>query len=312
MKKEVTKSMMNVRPNGPVAALDVGGTSVKSVLVADDGNLVGQLKTTPIDNQASADIILKSLTDIVKGHIQELGTKSHQLLGIALGFPGPFEYEAGISRIQGVAKFEALYGLDVRKGLQCHLNTDNLPIRFRNDAEAAIVGEGLYGAGRPFARLIGLTLGTGCGSAFLINGQPVTTGAGVPPNGWLYPKSFRGRQADDVFSIRGLIGALQAEGVVVNDIKTATDLARQNHQTVHQVFTQFGHNLGAFLRPWAEAFQADAILLQGGIANAFDLFDQELSATLPVTVVRGELEAKAALLGAAALFFHPPKAYKQS
>lgn len=304
--------MIDMRPNDCVVALDVGGTSVKSALVTENGQLLGQPKTTHIDNQARADIILRSLAEIINSHIQELDTDHHQLLGAALGFPGPFEYEVGSSRIKDVAKFESLYGLNVREGLQPYLILDNLPICFRNDAEAAIVGEALYGAGRPFPRLIGLTLGTGCGSAFLINGQPVTTGAGVPPNGWLYPISFKGRQADDVFSIRGLMTALQTAGVEVDDVKIAAGLARQSHRAARQVFAQLGHNLGAFLSPWTEAFQADAILFQGGIANAFDLFKHELTAIIPVTVVRGKLEAKAALLGAAALFFHPPEEYDYS
>ena len=297
--------MIQTHSNSYVATLDVGGSSVKSALVIDTGELLDQPKITPIDNQAAADIILKTLADIVRGHLRGFQTDSDQLLGIALGFPGPFEYDVGVSRIQGVAKFESIYGLDIRQGLQQQLAQPRLPIRFRNDAEAAIVGEALYGVGQPFTRLIGVTLGTGCGSAFLIDGQPITAGAGVPPNGWLYPILFQRRQADDLFSIRGLLGALQAAGVEVDNIKTAAKLARQGHQTAREVFAEFGYNLGQFLRPWAEAFQAEAILLQGGIANTFDIFELELSTKLPVTVVRGELGAKAALLGAAALFFHP-------
>jgi glucokinase len=297
--------MSNTHSHSYVVSLDVGGTSVKSALIADDGHLASQPKITPIDNKASAAILLKSLADIVKVHLRELNTES-KLLGIALSFPGPFAYEAGISRIKGVDKFKSLYNINVRQGLQQHLQLHNLPIRFRNDAEAAIVGEALYGIGRPFARLIGITLGTGCGSVFLIDGQPVTTGTGVPPDGWLYHLPFQGQQADDVFSIRGLIKALQRKGIVVDNIKTAADLARQSdNRRANQVFAQFGHDLGMFLRPWAESFHAEVILLQGGIANAFDLFEKELAANLPVPALQGALGPNAALLGAAALYFQP-------
>jgi glucokinase len=294
--------MMGTRQRAGVVALDVGGTSVKSAVVVGDGQVIGEPQTTPIDTQGSADVILTALVRIIESYIRKL--RDGRLLGVAFGFPGPFEYEAGISRIQGVAKFESIFGLNIRRELQHRLGMDNLAICFRNDAEAAIVGEALYGAGRPFTRLIGVTLGTGCGSAFLVNGQPVSTGAGVPPNGWLYPVPFRGQQADDVFSIRGLMNALQDAGVEVDTIKTAADVARQDNVAARRVFAQFGHHLGVFMSPWAEAFQAEAILLQGGITNAFDLFKVELTANLPVAVTQGELGAQAALHGAAALFLH--------
>ena len=286
-----------------VVALDVGGTSVKSGLVTHRGQIIHEPKTTSIASQASADAILSTLVEIIANHLQEFDSHGGQLLGVGVGFPGPFEYDTGISRIQGVAKYESIYGLNIGQALQQRLGRPDFPIRFRNDAEAAIVGEGLYGVGQPFSRLIGLTLGTGCGSAFLINGQPITSGTSVPPNGWLYPIEFQGRQADDIFSIRGLMQALQEAGIVVDDLKSAAALARQDHRAARQVFAQFGHNLGTFLHPWAEAFQAEAILLQGGIAQAFDVFEPELLPSLPMPVVRGELGMKAALLGAAALFF---------
>ncbi|MEZ4637552.1 MAG: ROK family protein [Caldilineaceae bacterium] len=94
----------------------------------------------------------------------------------------------------------------------------DLNVRFRNDAEAAIVGEARFGAGRGLHRLIGLTLGTGSGSAFLIGGVPQIGGPGVPPNGWIYPLLFEGTQADDVFSIRGLLGRCHAAEIAVDSV----------------------------------------------------------------------------------------------
>ena len=283
-----------------VVALDVGGTSVKSAIVTNHGEMVGGTRKTPIDSQGAADAILETFASIVRSHLLELDGQS--VLGVGVGFPGPFEYETGVSRIQGVAKYEAILGVNVGDAIRQRLKLPELPIRFRNDAEAAIVGEGVFGAGKPFSRVIGVTLGTGCGSAFLVNGRSVTTGAGVPANGWLYPIPFNGQPADDIFSIRGLMGRLLAAGVDAPDIKTAAEWARHEHIAARQAFTQFGQDLGAFLEPWVDAFQADAVLVQGGIANAFNLFEDTLKVQLP-DVVRGELSSRAALLGAAALFF---------
>ncbi|WP_420645847.1 ROK family protein [Candidatus Leptofilum sp.] len=292
--------MMGDVDNGRIITLDVGGTSVKSGVVSDDGRMLTNLTTTPINSQGTGAEIVDTLAGIIQSYLDQIGNLP--LLGVGIGFPGPFDYEQGISHIQGVAKYEAIYGLNIGKALRQRLGLPDLSIRFRNDAEAAIVGEVVYGVGRPFSRIIGLTLGTGCGSAFLVNGRAVSEGVGVPPNGWLYPILFNGQQADEWFSIRGLLTALRQAGIEVADVKTAVQLAEEGDTAVQQVFIEFGQNLGAFLRPWVEDFQADVVLLQGGIANALPLFEQSLSAALSVPVLQGKLGATAALLGAARQF----------
>src|SRR4029453_9406903 len=90
--------------------------------------------------------------------------------GVVLGFPGPFDYATGICRIEGVQKYGAIYGVAMRDALRARLDLSDLPILFRNDAEAAVVGEARYGVGRENRRLIGVTWGAGWGSAFLVAG----------------------------------------------------------------------------------------------------------------------------------------------
>ena len=287
---------------GWVIALDVGGTSVKSAAVSIDGQLLAPYRQTPIDSGGSACTILHTLAWIVHAHLAEVTASDARLLGIGLGFPGPFDYATGVSRIRGVAKFESIYGKNVAGEVQQRLPNPKLPIRFRNDAEAAITGEARYGAGQGIGRLIGLTLGTGCGSAFLVDGEPVTTGDGVPANGWLYPVPFRGEQADDVFSIRGLIARLNRSALANKNIRAAAEEARHGDSAAGAVFAQFGEDLGEFLSPFVAEFSADAVLVLGGIAHNFDLFGPSLTARLTAPVHPGQLGEEAALLGAAALF----------
>jgi glucokinase len=296
----------SLSPNARVIALDVGGTSVKSALVAPGGQVIGKPSITYIDSSGEADRILETFALIINTHLGESHTSD--LLGVALGFPGPFDYQAGICLIQGVEKYGAIYGLNMRDALRARLDLGDLPILFRNDAEAAVVGEARYGDGRDYQRLIGVTLGTGCGSAFLLDGVPVTSGPSVPPNGWLYPMLFNGLRADDVFSSRGLEARLRAAGVTERNIKDAAETARAGDIVARQVFEAFGADLGSFLNPHAVAFAAEAVLVLGRIAGAIDLFGLSLRQTLSVPVLPGERGPDAALLGAAdLLFFHSPE-----
>lgn len=284
-----------------VIALDVGGTSVKSGIV-DAGHSVHQRRTTPINSSGTAENILSTLAAIIDDHHQALQDDA-SLRGVAIGFPGPFDYAQGICYIRGVAKYESLYGVNVGAELRARLPfCAELPIRFRNDAEAAIIGEFRFGAGQPFARGIGITLGTGFGSTFVADGAPQRTGPGVPPNGWLYAEPWQGSQADDVFSLRGLRARISAHGAGLLDVPEAAQAARQGDQRLQAAFQSFGADLGAFLRPYVLTFDAHVVLVLGGIAHAMDLFGPALAHALRVPVREGILGQDAALLGAADLF----------
>ena len=286
-------------PSAQVIALDVGGTSVKSALVAPGGHVIGGPAITPIDSSGEADSILGTFAQIISIHLGQAQTSN--VIGVAFGFPGPFDYAAGICLIEGVEKYGGIYGVNMRDALRTRLNLGDLPILFRNDAEAAVVGEACYGAGREYRRLIGVTLGTGCGSAFLVDGLPVTSGPGVPPNGWLYPVLFRGLRADDVFSRRGLEARLRSAGVTERSVKAAAASARAGDAGVRQVFEAFGADLGTFLNSSAIAFAAEAVLVLGQIAGAIDLFGPPLRQALSVPALPGERGTDAAVLGAADL-----------
>src|SRR5688500_15962389 len=215
-----------------VIALDVGGSSVKSALVAAGTGIVGDVCVDAIQSKASATGILHTLAVIIARYLK----KTEDVSGIAFAFPGPFDYERGICLIQNQEKYDALYGIDVSANLRKILGLPKLVIRYRNDAEAAILGEALYGAGRPYPRLLGLTLGTGLGSAFVASGRLVTESPDVPDHGWLYSLPYGDQRADDVFSTRGLLGRLRVRGIQAADIASALQVADEDSNVLAASF----------------------------------------------------------------------------
>lgn len=286
------------RDEWPVIALDVGGSSVKSSLVAEDQQIIGDVRVDVIRSESTADVILNTLAAIITVHLN----KVKEVQGIALAFPGPFDYEQGICLIQNQAKYDSLSGLNVGEKLKKILRMPTLEMKYRNDAEAAILGEALYGAGKSSSRLLGLTLGTGLGSAFIVEGVLVTEGPGVPPKGWLYASPFGHQNADDVFSTRGLLGRLRERGIHADDIISAIQGAEGNNTGLSESFASFGNDLGEFLEPFISAFRADTLLITGGIAEAWEYFVPSLQRSLSVPVLRSALGNRAALLGAATLY----------
>ena len=279
-----------------VLALDVGGSSIKSALVANGQHILGSVCVDEIQSEASATEILYRFAAIISGHLEIASNVTR----IAFAFPGPFDYEQGVSLLQGQAKYDGLYGLNVSTKLREILALPFLEMRYRNDAEAAIFGEALYGAGVPYSRLLGVTLGTGLGSAFVADGAIITQGEGVPQHGWLYSCMFENHRADDVFSTRGLLARLRTRGIQVADLADLVHVAEE--QTVEDVFHSFGADLGMFLKLFVSDFRAESVLVTGGIAESWERFSPSLCYSLPVPALKGTLGRRAALLGAAALY----------
>ncbi len=280
-----------------VIALDVGGTSIKHGAVIATHKVVGQPITMQLDTSADAETLLTAFTAVLASY--EVRT----VKGIGFGFPGPFEYDTSVSKIAGFGKYETLYGMNIREELQRRAFLPDVPMRFRNDAEAAIVGEGRYGAGAEYHRVIGVTLGSGCGSAFLVDGVPQLGGDGVPKNGWLYHEPWQDSIAEDEFSIKGIRSRLDALGYTQDDPKSAAHKAREGEPTLLAMFQRWGVDMGTFLRGYVTSFQADAVLVMGGLSGAYDLFGDHLAQTLPVSVHKGLRVEDAALLGAADLIW---------
>ena len=109
--------------------LDVGGTEIKAAPVDAGGALLQPLRHFPARSHQSAPTLLDHFASV----LQEI-SPGQAISGIRLAFPGPFDYEAGICLLQGLGKFDALYGVNLRHALACRMDIEPEAIRFANDA----------------------------------------------------------------------------------------------------------------------------------------------------------------------------------
>ena len=93
-----------------VIALDVGGSSVKSGLVQSDASLLF-VSHTPLNSQASKDDVLQEFAKIIQSYLLKIAPD--ELIGIAFGFPGPFDYEIGEDLGQFLRPFVEEFAADV-------------------------------------------------------------------------------------------------------------------------------------------------------------------------------------------------------
>ena len=280
-----------------IAVLDVGGTSIKTGAVefSDDSDsdprmIVGPSLPT-LANQ-SRDVVLDRLAESADASLDLAG---RDVSGLAIAICGPFDLDAGESRMRGVHKFEEIYGVDLRAALRARSTVAGLPIRFARDAEAAGTGEALQGAGRGVARVLTATVGTGLGTCLTDHARPVefVDGFGVEHVGM---RATPWGRSDDVLSAYGLANRL---GVDLAELRTAVE-----DPANAEVVSDHGARLGAFYAPIVEEFDADMVVIGGGLAAAFDRFGPALQAALGTTPARpAMLGAAGPLLGAAHLTF---------
>lgn len=285
--------------------VDIGGSHI-CCQAFDFVNMIqieNSLFRNAVDSKSDAESILTAWTDCLQQCIQSVGGKN--IAGIGFAMPGPFDYKNGIALFQGVEKFDSLYGINVVDELKQRLQLDTtIDIRFLNDAACFAIGEAWLGAAKGVHKSIILTLGTGFGSAFVVNGIPVDSGKGVADEGCLYYLPFGDSNADSHFSTRWFLAAYKRKfEKEIDGVKELMELASTQPE-VKMIFEEFGANLGRFLRPYLINFECDCVVLGGNIAKTLALFapamDKELQG-LRCKAVLSELFEDAAIAGSARL-----------
>ena len=282
--------------------VDIGGSHVSAALVdAQSGAFAGDMQEANVNCAGTSEEILHDWKETVRRVL--LRHETVDISGIGIAMPGPFDYRKGISLIEGVQKYDALFGINVRESLR----ELSMPSVFINDASAFALGEYFAGAARGCSRALIITLGTGFGSTFLKNGElQLTASDETPENGYLYNIPFRDSIADDYFSTRWFVKRWQEKtGITVDGVKEIARQASENNKDALELFEEFADNLSQFLYLWIIKFQPETLVIGGNIAKASGFFIEKLRTNLHEKGVSGtqinicELWDKAPVIGAA-------------
>jgi len=281
--------------NKYVLGIDIGGSHITAAVIdMQQRNILKNSFTRErVDSHGTTEQIIHTWCTAIKLAYKkvnmEIGT-----LGIAM--PGPFDYENGISYIAGNDKYAAFYGLNVKEMLASELQINRKQILMSNDASCFLAGEIFAGEARSYQNLIGITLGTGLGSAVYTEGKVNDA------NLWCSP--FLDGMAEDYLSTRWFLKRYyELTGLNILNVRELT-LLYSDSQTIRKIFNEFGHNLGLFLKDFQQKNAAKAIVIGGNITNASDRFIRHalkylLSQGINVPIHISKLNEDAALLGAA-------------
>lgn len=307
--------------------IDIGGTTTKFGIVNDKGEILMQDRIPSNEHDIVEDFI-EDLHKKLMPMIEKAGQVS-DFSGIGIGAPngniytGTIEYAPNL-KWKGIIPLADL----IEKKF-------TLPTRLTNDANAAAMGEMMYGACKGMKHFITITLGTGVGSGIVIDGKIVVGHDGfagelghtiIRPGGRLHKSTGMRGSLESYASATGVREtaiemltthpeeASLLRNYSINDLTSETvyECAIQGDNIANNIFEFTGQILGESLANFIMFSSPEAIVLFGGLTKAGNLLlnptrkHMEMN-LLPifqnkVKLVFSELkEADAAILGASAL-----------
>lgn len=318
---------MTTQRNDYAIGIDIGGTNTVFGIVDHRGDILyrGAISTR---KHETIEPYLAELQEALQPAIDQVGgIKS--IKGIGIGAPngnyykGTIEYAPNL-RWKGVIPLAQM--MQERFGV---------PTALTNDANAAAVGEMMYGAARGMKDFIMITLGTGVGSGIVANGQLIYGHDGfagelghtiIVPGGRLHKGTGHYGSLEVYASATGVaLTALEfleqqkgTDSLLRNyapeeiDSRVVYDCAVQGDAIAQQVYQFTGKILGEALANFVMFSSPEAIILFGGMTKAGDLIlkptrEHMEKNLLPIfqnkiKLLFSELkEADAAILGASAL-----------
>ena len=311
--------------------IDIGGTGTKFGIVDRSGNVLytGDLSTK---KHKKIDTFIDELHDKLMLLIQTVGGPG-RIRGIGVGAPNGNFYTGTVDYAPNLP-WKGIIPL-----AQLVQDKFQLPTNLTNDANAAAIGEMMYGAAQGMKDFIMITLGTGVGSGIVANGHLILGHDGfagelghtiVIPDGRYHQGTGKHGSLESYASATGVMltakeflektteeSLLRKIPVDEIDSKKVYDAAIQGDKIAKEIFEYTGKILGLALANFVMFSSPEAIVLFGGLTKAGDLIlkptREHMEANLiqvfqnRVKILVSHLrESDAAILGASALVWDMP------
>lgn len=143
--------------------IDLGGTFIKGGIVDDLGNLIVSEKV-PTQVERGEEAVADTIVALFHSLCKRVGITADDIDGVGMGIPGTIDSKSGTVVYSNNLKWE---NVPLANMVQEKIG---VPVKTSNDANAATLGEFLYGSAKSFASCVMLTLGTGVGSGIILNG----------------------------------------------------------------------------------------------------------------------------------------------
>lgn len=308
--------------------VDLGGTSIKIGLVSEDGKII---KKISVDTEASGGP-RKVVCNIKNGVHQLLSEINLPVEGIGIGCPGVVNPQKGT--VENPPNFYNWKKVNVGRPLSMEFEKD---VFVENDANAAAIGELIFGRGKKYHSFVMVTLGTGVGGGIIIkrklyygdfgaageighitidyNGPKCNCGSYGCIEAFAGSQYLQKRVWKELKRQRGSLLNKMIENkydlLTPSKIKEAAD---KGDKFALSVIEDLGEKLGAALASVSNLIDVSTFIIGGGVAGfgkpLFSSIQKTFSSRVlkslrpRVKVVAAQLKNEAGIKGASALVFH--------
>ncbi|MBE6043827.1 MAG: ROK family protein [Clostridium thermopalmarium] len=150
--------------NNYVIGIDLGGTKISGAVADFDGNIVSQ-HTIPTKAEEGEEAVLQRIILVIEKVIEESKIAKDKIAAIGIGSPGPLDAKEGKIITTPNLPFK---NFNLVKPLK---DKFNIPVYLDNDANAAAIGEYIFGAGKGTSNMVFVTVSTGIGGGAILNGK---------------------------------------------------------------------------------------------------------------------------------------------
>lgn len=314
--------------SGYVIGTDLGGTKILTALADINGTILAELRQ-PTGAGEGPERVIERIVDSITALQHKCGVPPGALKAAAVVVPGP-ELDTG----QGIVHFSNNLGwrnVELKKVLQNRLQ---VPVYIENDANAAALGEHIYGAGDGIHDMVYITVSTGIGGGIIINGRVyrgVSDGAGeighmtIMPDGppctcgnvgcleALASGTAIARAALELIEEGGGEEIIKAAGGNINEVdaRAVATAALNGDAEAGVIINGAARALGTGIANIVNVINPPLIVLGGGVMESRELFWPVMERELQdrcfkvqlknLKVVPAALGTRAGVLGAAAL-----------
>lgn len=310
--------------------IDIGGTNTAFGFIDKEGICISE-GNLPTQKHADVEDYLDELFQLIETAKSNL-TYDIDIKGIGIGAPNACYFTGTIEQ---AANLRWKGSIPLVELVQKRLN---VPVYITNDANAAAMGEKVFGAARDMNNFMVITLGTGLGSGIFANGDILYghDGFAGEVGHMIVRKSGRecgcGRKGclETYVSATGVKrsvykllarhnGGSELRDIPFNQLtaKMVAEAAHRGDKVARETFTYTGTILGEVLANVVAVTSPEAIFLFGGLTKAGDILFDPVRETLEknllsiyknkIKVLPSGLSDNAAVLGCAALVWNKMK-----
>jgi glucokinase len=166
----VNKKMKNKYSIG----IEIGGTKTQvGIGSAEIGLLPDGIIRRPVNGESGANGILRDLVSMVDELLHSRGVTLSEIRKIGIGFGGPLDSSRGV--ILQSFQIDGWTNFPLKKWAEAEWHK---PVAIENDASTAGLAEYRFGQGRGCSRLFYITVGSGVGGGWILNGR-IDNGQGL-------------------------------------------------------------------------------------------------------------------------------------